>query len=114
MPVKLRQLGWICVAPTPATQACAEAGRSDRRVVAPRNTIRTVATPDSVGDTGASSQATNVRLVTAAIDRRPAPTRPAYLRPNRERYATTNTNTLPAAIAILNGSVVGVLMQPEA
>lgn len=46
MPAKLRQLGWICVAPTPATHAWAEAGRSARRVVDPRNAIRTVATVD--------------------------------------------------------------------
>src|SRR5262245_66524840 len=69
MPAKLRQLGWICVAPTPATHPCAEAGRSDRRAVDPRNTIRTTATDESLGDTGASSQAHKVRLELAAIIR---------------------------------------------
>jgi hypothetical protein len=46
MPSKFLQLGWICVAPTPATQACADAGRSDLRVVDPTNTIRMVAVVD--------------------------------------------------------------------
>ena len=66
MASKLRQLGWICVNPTPPAQACAEAGKSVRRVVAPRNTIRTVATVDRLGDAGRSSQATNVALATNA------------------------------------------------
>jgi hypothetical protein len=66
MVAKLRQLGWICVAPTPATHASAEAGRSDRRVVEPRNTIRTVVVVDSLGDIGASSQPKEAWLAMAA------------------------------------------------
>lgn len=42
MLAKLRQLGWMWVTPTPDAHPCAEAGRSDRRVVDPTNTIRTV------------------------------------------------------------------------
>src|SRR5262252_1032599 len=44
MPAKLRQLGCVCVAPTPSTHACAAGGRSPRRLVEPWNTMRIVAT----------------------------------------------------------------------
>lgn len=55
MPAKPRQLGCVCVAPTPLVHACAEAGRSARRAVAPMNTTRTVAVVEPggvVGDDG--------------------------------------------------------------
>jgi hypothetical protein len=55
MPAKLRQLGWMCVAPTPLTHACADGGRSDRRAVAPMNTIRTVAVVEPDGVVGDDS-----------------------------------------------------------
>jgi hypothetical protein len=48
------------------TQACAEPGRSDRFVVDPRNTIRTVAAVDGVGDEGASSHAKHATLAIPA------------------------------------------------
>jgi len=70
------------VAPTPDTQACADAGRSDRLVVDPRNTIRTVASVDGdpvgVGDAGVSSHAGDARAATMAIIRSEDRTRSAY------------------------------------
>src|SRR5262252_5313786 len=54
MPAKLRQLGCVCVAPTPLTHACAAGGRSARRLVEPWNTMRTAATvADGEGGPGA-------------------------------------------------------------
>jgi hypothetical protein len=53
MLAKLRQLGCVCVAPTPLTHGSADAGRSVRRAVAPMKTIRTfavVALEGVVGD----------------------------------------------------------------
>jgi hypothetical protein len=50
MPAKLRQLGCVCVAPTPFAHACADAGRSDRRAVGPTNTMRATAKGDPGGD----------------------------------------------------------------
>jgi hypothetical protein len=72
MPAKLRQLGWMWVAPTPDTQAAAEGGKSDLRVVDPRNTIRTVtavAFVEGVGDAGVSLHAAGARLAMATIAR---------------------------------------------
>src|SRR5215510_8836623 len=66
MPAKLRQLGWMCVAPTPATHACADEGRSDRRVVDPRNTMRSVGGVDGLGPLGESSHAVAARIANAA------------------------------------------------
>src|SRR5262245_23937165 len=45
MAAKLRQPGCVWVTPTPSTHPCAEAGRSARRVVEPRNTTRTPSGP---------------------------------------------------------------------
>src|SRR4029450_14137523 len=42
MAAKFRQLGWVWVEPTPFAQLSAAGGRSVRRTVEPRNTIRTV------------------------------------------------------------------------
>jgi hypothetical protein len=57
---KLRQLGWMCVEPTPLMHCCADGGRSVRLAVDPMNTIRTmdVVEPGPVGGDGvlASSQ----------------------------------------------------------
>ena len=39
--MKLRQLGWMCVGPTPFTHAWADEGRSERLVVEPSKTMRT-------------------------------------------------------------------------
>ena len=72
MPAKFRQLGWMWVAPTPDTQAAAEGGKSDRRVVDPRNTIRTVAAvwfEEGVGDAGVSLHATGARLAMVTMAR---------------------------------------------
>jgi hypothetical protein len=72
MPAKLLQLGWMCVAPTPDTQAAAEAGKSDRRVVDPRNTIRTVAAValvEGVGEEGVSLHAAGARLARVTMAR---------------------------------------------
>lgn len=46
-----------------------EAGRSDRRVVDPANTMRTVVVADWLGDIGMSSQPDDVRQATATIER---------------------------------------------
>ena len=67
MAAKLRQLGCVCVAPTPLTHACADVGRSVRRAVAPVNTMRTVAVVDPDGVVGddepfGSSQPSVARL----------------------------------------------------
>jgi hypothetical protein len=59
MPAKVRQLGWMCVAPTPLAHACADGGRSDRRAVAPMNTIRTVAVVEPDGVVGDDSRSTH-------------------------------------------------------
>src|SRR5262249_5308334 len=66
MPAKLRQLGWMCVAPTPATHACADEGRSDRRVVDPRNTMRSVGEVDRLAPLGESSHRLWPRIANAA------------------------------------------------
>jgi hypothetical protein len=79
MTAKLRQLGWMCVAPTPDTHAWAEAGRSDRRAVEPRKTIRIVAV-DWLACIGAlSSHATDIVLAITAMMRRSARTQLEYL-----------------------------------
>jgi len=70
MLAKSRQLGWMCVSPTPETQACAEAGRLDRLVVDPAKTILSVMA-ESLGDAGASSsQADAASIAMAAIVRK--------------------------------------------
>jgi hypothetical protein len=46
MAAKFRQPGCVCVTPTPSMHACADAARSGRRVVDPRNTILTVGVVD--------------------------------------------------------------------
>ena len=70
MVAKLRQLGCVCVAPTPLTHACADAGRSLRRAVAPMNTMRTVAVVEAVGlvtvESFGSSQPSVARLSATA------------------------------------------------
>ena len=63
---KFRQLGWMCVAPTPFTQSCADGGRSERRDVDPVNTTRTV--PSDEGAV-ALPHASVARLVAAAASR---------------------------------------------
>ena len=71
MPAKLRQLGCVCVAPTPLTHACADVGRSVRRAVAPMNTMRTFAVVEPDGVVGddepfGSSQPSVARLSATA------------------------------------------------
>src|SRR5262245_16437498 len=79
MPAKFCQLGWMWVAPTPVTQACADAGRSDRRLVDPRKEMRTVAIPGAgVGDIGESLHANEVRLTIATIIPMRVRTQPVY------------------------------------
>jgi hypothetical protein len=96
---KLSQLGCVCVAPTPLTHACADTGRSDRRAVAPMNTIRTVAAVEPGGAVGAEgpvdpSQPSATRLNANAIAR-------AYIQirilTNRTLAASVN-GILPGAI----------------
>src|SRR6187431_137899 len=78
MLAKSRQLGWMCVSPTPDTQACAEAGKLDRLVVDPAKTILRVMA-ESLGDAGASSsQAEAARIAMATILRKGTRTSPAY------------------------------------
>jgi hypothetical protein len=71
MPAKLRQLGCVCVAPTPLTHACADVRRSVRRAVAPMNTMRTFAVVEPDGVIGedepfGSSQLSVTRLSATA------------------------------------------------
>src|SRR5512132_4305953 len=83
MAAKLRQLGWICVAPAPSAHASTDAGKSERRVVEPRNTIRTVATvelgPGEELDSSHADTATPTSA-TAATCRTCAATRIGHLR----------------------------------
>src|SRR5262245_47382449 len=72
MPAKLRQLGWMFVAPTPLTHACADAGRSGLRAVAPMNTMRAtgvVEPGELVGDGGLLEQARVARPTVKAACR---------------------------------------------
>src|SRR5262249_39955706 len=81
---KFRQLGWTCVGPTPPRQVCAGEGRSERRVVDPRNTMRTVATVEWAGDEGDLSQADTVRATIAMMARTGPSIRPGYSSPGRK------------------------------
>src|SRR5262245_15675623 len=45
MAAKFLHPGCVCVRPTPSTHPCADAGRSARRAVEPRNTILRVGAP---------------------------------------------------------------------
>jgi hypothetical protein len=68
MAAKFRQLGCVCVAPTPFAHASADEGRSDRRAVGPMKTMRTTASVDP-GDDGAfgSSQPKTATKLAAAV-----------------------------------------------
>ena len=84
MPSKLRQLGCVCVAPTPWTQACADGGRSVRRVVGPRKTMRTVAAV-AVGVVGGVRSVLQAALVTTTDSIRAAQVKGDGILPNIDR-----------------------------